>query len=84
MVYTCFVTSMFFYMAKSRCMKVGADIGKNFEPIHMQLMASKISSMIDLTVPFSKDYYVNKERIIPVDAYVEIKVCLDLESFKML
>lgn len=72
-----YITSMFFIMVKSRLIKVETDIGSQFEPPHMSLLANRIAEMVDLSVPFSKDFYVNKERMVVIDGSVELKVNLN-------
>lgn len=81
MVYSFYLLSMVLYMLKSRCSRVGDDIGTQFEPQYLAMMANKIASMIDLNVPFPKEYYVQKERMIKINSFIEIKMILDETSF---
>lgn len=48
------------------------------------MMANKIASMIDLNVPFPKEYYVDKERMIKINSFIEVKMILDDASFEEL
>lgn len=83
-VYTFYLVSMVFYMLKSRCTRVGDDIGSQFEPQYLAMMANKIASMIDLNVPFPKEYYVRKERMIKINSFIEVKMVLQEDSFEEL
>ena len=47
----------------------------------MALMANKIASSIDRLVPFPKEYYVQKERMIKINTFIEIKIILNATSF---
>ena len=75
------IASMILLMLKSRCKKVGTDIGAQFEPAYMRLLATRISSQIDLAVPFASDYYVRKERLVKLDGLIELKVNLNSQAF---
>jgi hypothetical protein len=44
-------------------------------------MANTIASMIDLNVPFPKEYYVGKERVVKINSFIEIKMILEEKSF---
>lgn len=83
-VYTFYLTSMVLYMLKSRCSRVGDDIGSQFEPQYLAMMANKIANMIDLNVPFPKEYYVQKERMIKINSFIEVKMILEESSFDKL
>ena len=72
---------MVILVVKSRCYKVGMDIGAQFEPTYMRLLATRIASSIDQNVPYAHDYYVKKERLIKIDGAIELKVVLTPEAF---
>jgi hypothetical protein len=48
------------------------------------MMANKIATMIDLNVPFPKEYYVQKERMIKINSFIEVKMILEESSFEEL
>lgn len=50
----------------------------------MALMANKIAASIDKMVPFPREYYVQKERMIKINTFIEIKIILNDASFKMI
>jgi hypothetical protein len=82
MVYTFYVVSMVLYMLRSRCQRVGEQLENHFEPEYMSMMATKIAQSIDLQVPFPKEYYVNKERMIRINTFIEVKIILNEKSFE--
>lgn len=75
------IVTMILLMVKSRCKKVGVDIGSQFEPAYMRLLASKIASQIDLAVPFASEYYKHKERLVQMDGIIQLKVNLKEKAF---
>lgn len=83
MVYATYVTSMFLYIVRSRCMRVGQDIGRLFEPVYMKMVADRIISLIDLSMPNPEAFYVNRERIVTF-GLMELKMLFNKESFKAL
>ena len=75
------IFSMFLLMIKSRCKKVGTDIGSQFEPTYMRLLATRISGQIDLNVPYAQKYYEKKERMVSMAGVIELKVNMQRNAF---
>ena len=80
MVFVFFLFTMTVYMLKSRCQRVvGENIGPHFEADYMSLMANKIISRVDREK--NDSFYVNKERMIHIAGFVEIKCILSPGSY---
>lgn len=82
MVFTFFLFTMTVYMLKSRCSRTGENIGGHFESEYMAMMANLISERVSMDVPNPKQFYVNKERMIHIAGFIDIKCMFGPQAFE--
>ena len=89
-MFAAYLGTMVLYMIKSRCILVGINPSKQFDPIYMSLMANKICESINLdhmelqrTKKQTRNRFVNKVRSVDV-FYKKIFIKLNKTDFEMI